>query len=215
MNDIIPQETKQELETQGNSLSARVSGLAITDEKSNTEATLLLKSVREMRVRIEDTFKPAVSAAKKAYDEARGLRDTFLRPVEMAETTLRQKIGVFVQAENKRLADIAAADAKEREKEIRKAERKAERTGAPVVLPPAAAPVATKVASPAGVSHTVRWSAEVLDIKALCKAVADGKVMPELVSANMPALNKMAQLAKDKLNIPGVRAVSTTSTVIR
>lgn len=215
MNDIIPQEVKQELQTQGDGLNAKITGLIIADEKGNTEATLLLKSVKEMRIKIEDTFKPAVSSAKKAYDEARALRDTFLKPVENSEALLRQKIGAFVQAENKRLADIAAAEAKEREKEIRRAERKAERTGAPVVLPPTPAPIVTKVSTPAGVSHTVRWSAEVTDIKALCKAVADGKAMPELVLANMPALNKLAQMAKGNLSIPGVKAVSTTSTVIR
>ena len=46
-------------------------------------------------------------------------------------------------------------------------------------------------------------------------AVADGKVQPECVMPNMPVLNKLAQISKEALNVPGVKAISSTSTVIR
>ena len=52
------------------------------------------------------------------------------------------------------------------------------------------------------------WSAEVTDIKALCRAVADGKASTECVMANMPVLNRMASALKATMNIPGVRAYS-------
>ena len=61
---------------------------------------------------------------------------------------------------------------------------------------------------PTGISTRVNWKAELVDIKALCKAVADGTWPVNLVAANMPALNQMARAAKNNLNIPGVRAIS-------
>jgi hypothetical protein len=52
------------------------------------------------------------------------------------------------------------------------------------------------------------WAAEVIDIKALCLAVATGKASPECVMGNMPELNKMAVALKKTMNIPGVKAYS-------
>jgi hypothetical protein len=213
--EIVSSEKKQELEKQNNSLLEKVEALSIDSEQHNTNATLFLKEIKKMRVNVNDTFKPAVSAAKNAYDEARALRDNFLKPIENAERVIRQKIGLWVQAENKRLTEIAAAEAKAREKEIKKAEKKAEKTGKPIDMPQPIAPIKTKVSTPAGISHTVRWSAEVTDIVALCKAIGAGKVMPELVLPNIPALNKLAQVSKENLNIAGVKAVSTVSTSVR
>jgi hypothetical protein len=211
MNEIITQEVKTELETRNTSLTERVLSLVVSDDKINNEATTLLKSVKEMRTRIEDTFRPAVSDAKKAYDSARGLRDTFLKPVESAEAALRGKISAYVQAENARLEAIAAAEAKKRESEIRKAERKAEKTGQPIVLPTAPAAVAVKVAG----TYMERWTAQVVDLKALCKAVANGTAPTEAIMPNMTFLNRQAISYKGNLQIAGVKPVKTTTAVVR
>jgi len=69
---------------------------------------------------------------------------------------------------------------------------------------PTVAPTFTKTK---GFSSRENWSAEVTDIKALCRAVADGKTAENLVGANMPALNQMARAMKQAFNVPGVRAV--------
>lgn len=49
---------------------------------------------------------------------------------------------------------------------------------------------------------------EITDLKALCLAVATGKVSPESVTANMPVLNRLAVALKGTMNIPGVKAYS-------
>ena len=58
----------------------------------------------------------------------------------------------------------------------------------------------------------------VVDIKALCRAVADGKASTEYVMGlekdrltgivSCPALNKMATALKGTMNVPGVQAMS-------
>ncbi len=62
-----------------------------------------------------------------------------------------------------------------------------------------------------GASIRTYWSAEVIDLKALCKAVAEGKASIAFIEPNMTALNKQAQSLKKEMNIPGVRAVSTSN----
>jgi hypothetical protein len=62
-----------------------------------------------------------------------------------------------------------------------------------------------------GARISTYWSAEVTDIKALCRAVADGKCSTTYVEANMSALNARAKSDMKELNIPGVKAVSRSS----
>ncbi len=52
------------------------------------------------------------------------------------------------------------------------------------------------------------WSAEVNNILELCAAVAAGHVHHSAVMPNQPWLNSAAKTHKDKLNIPGVKAVN-------
>jgi hypothetical protein len=54
------------------------------------------------------------------------------------------------------------------------------------------------------------WHAEVVDLRALCRAVADGRPLA-YIEPNMTALNAQARSLKGELHIPGVKAVSTSS----
>lgn len=73
----------------------------------------------------------------------------------------------------------------------------------------APAPVAQRTYTPvAGLSVRETWSAEVFDMRALARAIADGKQPVSLIDPNMAALNGMARSLKRALSIPGVRAVS-------
>jgi len=61
-----------------------------------------------------------------------------------------------------------------------------------------------------GISYRTTYAAEVYDIRALCRAVADGKIPETYVMANIPALNSMARNLKEAMNpqwnMFGVRA---------
>ena len=84
----------------------------------------------------------------------------------------------------------------------------AEATAAPVVIvapPSRPAPVA------AGIGTKEKWSAQVTDIKLLCRAIAEGKVSTEFVLPNTAALNQMARAQKQTFAVPGCRAVREVS----
>lgn len=67
------------------------------------------------------------------------------------------------------------------------------------------APKAVEVPIAPDVSTRKVWYAEVIDLKALCKAVAEGAAAPESVEPNMPFLNTVARQMKERgSNIPGV-----------
>lgn len=150
-----------------------------------------------------------VSSIKKWQDEQERLR-------RIEQARLEAEARAAAEAERKRREEEAAA--------IRKAEEEAALNAAiaagdddiaplppveayiepaPYIPPPVAAPTYEAVK---GLGITRRWGAEVVDIKKLCRAVADGVVPESYVLPNMPALNSRAQADKQSL-IPGVRAV--------
>jgi hypothetical protein len=89
----------------------------------------------------------------------------------------------------------------------------------------AIADVGTILPAPArveGVSDSRPWIAEVVDLKAICKAIGDGVIplefltpvrgqgeaMVPLVSVNMSVLNHIAKrMGRENLNIPGTRGI--------
>jgi hypothetical protein len=77
----------------------------------------------------------------------------------------------------------------------------------PVYVPPVVLPKATPKLD-GGPVYRETWSAEITDIKALCRAVGVGTASTEFIVGNMPALNKVAIAMKSTMNVPGVRAIS-------
>ena len=75
--------------------------------------------------------------------------------------------------------------------------------------------VAPAVAKVEGVATTTRWRAEVTDLHALVRYVAEHKEWIGLIEAVMPALNSMARSQREALAIPGVVAVKETSLAVR
>ncbi len=91
-----------------------------------------------------------------------------------------------------------------------------------VVTPPAPravfVPPATTTAPPPkveGVAFRDNWSAEVVNLMALVKAVASGAQPITYLQANQTALNQVARALKDQLTIPGVRAKNDRTTSAR
>ncbi|MEN6440511.1 MAG: hypothetical protein ABFD97_18205 [Syntrophobacter sp.] len=187
-------------------------GKAILDEVSEAYDDLI-KSAHKLH-------KDAIAKKAKYYDPA----DKAVRAAKALMSTYDAEQERIRQAEQRRLQE----EARKREEESRLAAAiEAEQAGAaeeaeeiinePVYVAPVVVPKATpKVAG--GPVFQTRWFASVVDIKALCRAVADGKASTEYVMGlekdrvsgviSCPALNKMATALKSTLNVPGVKAMS-------
>lgn len=72
-------------------------------------------------------------------------------------------------------------------------------------------PTETQKVKLQGVVVKTYWSAEVTDLRALCRAIAEGKQPLAYIEANMTALNKQATSLKKEMNIQGVKAVPRDS----
>lgn len=204
--EIITTEEQNQLTAKNNDVVAQANALKIKTEVDNNQATKILKVIKEIRVSIEEKFSVPVKSAKKAYDDARELRDSFLDPLKDCESSLRAKIGEFVLAEQTRREALQAKE----DAKFAKAVEKSETTGKPLTVAPV---VIQQIKGQGSTSFSTSWYAEVVDIKALCRAVAEGLCDPSCVEANMTVLNGMARAIKrDGMIVPGVETRKKTVT---
>jgi anion-transporting ArsA/GET3 family ATPase len=210
------------------SIIEQAKAVRITDTGSYAAAGILWKAIGEMIKEVKDTFDPICEAAFRAHKAATAKRAKYLDPLQAAYKRVKALMADY-DAEQERLR---LEEQRRLEEEARKAEEErllaeaiaaeeaAKANGAtqeeaqaeqiisqPVYVPPVLVPKATPKMQGGPVFREI-WSAQITDMKALCRAVADGKASPECVIGNMPVLNRMAGALKSTLNIPGVRAVS-------
>lgn len=243
MNEITVEQQEQ-IKAETHDLVVRATELIIVTERDNTKAATLTATIKaELKKRkASDLYlktKESKDAAKSAFDS---LEEIMIDPLNEAVKIITPKIGAFVQAENRRRAElqriedarVAALQAKEDAKAA-EAQRKADEAYAakcakaalankptPVAPAPVAAPVIVPqrtiaaVSAPTNTTYRDNWSAKVIDIKALCAAVVAGTVDSMSVKGDGVYLNGLAKLKKIEGEIaPGVIGVKIISTTQR
>lgn len=120
------------------------------------------------------------------------------------------------QAQFKAEEDARLAAAEEAEKRGDKMAAEAIlTTPTPVPPPPPPAPMPEPMpapAAPALAGGVVRWKAEIFDKRAFLRAALDDAELLGTIEVKMAILHQLARAMKNRLNIPGVRAVVEEST---
>lgn len=181
-------------------LTAQAELITITDQETFAAAGVFLRTIKDYLRRVDEVTEPVVKAALAAHRAAVAQRDGLKAPALEAEAAVKRKMAAFEQ-EARRQRALAEARAAE---EARVAAEIARRDGVPMTAPTVTPAKAVEIPKAAGVSFASRWVASVVDMKALVKAVADGKVMMDALQPNLAFLNDLARTQKDKLAIPGV-----------
>lgn len=211
--------------------------ITVRDQPSLEKANDFFLTIKALRKKIADVFDPLIAKAHATHKEALKQKADAEAPLieaerylngqvtaytikqntlrEQEEEMLRQK-AIKQEAERRqkeeieRLAQAAALEASGAKEEadalvaeaIEENEKPFEVHVGPVTIP---------IVKPVGMALKEYWKAEVTDLKALCKAIGDGKCPVLYVEPNMTALNGMARSLKKEMNVPGVKAVSSSS----
>lgn len=199
--------------------------ITIIDQDSYNLAANTLIEIAEIEKQIKAHHTPMKTTAHKAAVAA---EKKFLDPLVTAKSTIKRAISGW-EIEQRKIREEAEREAREKarkeEEEIRLAKAlEAEKAGKSeaevekIIDTPAE--IKVELVKPAfeqssRVKTREYWKAEIVDIKALCQGIADGKVDPECVLPNMPYLNAMARGSKGAMLAPGVKAVKETSIVTR
>lgn len=204
-----------------NDTVAQASAIVVINTETRLMAGDYLKVIKGMQKEVSATFDPIIEKAHLAHKEAVAQKKKYYDPLVMAETSLKNKAIAYdteqerkAREEQERLAAKARAEEERKRKELEERARKAEEAGkaakadelrakseAVRVEVPVVQPQAVKVE---GQATREDWYAEVTDLMALVKAIAEGKAPLTFVEASMPNLNKQAKSMKNTWSYPGV-----------
>jgi DNA repair exonuclease SbcCD ATPase subunit len=216
----VRKDAAHEYEVKSSEITGQIQTLKIIDQASYESAAGLLKTIKDMAKRLEEERKKITSpldVAKKA------VMDLFRSPSEKlseSESKLKSLMLDYQEVQDRIRREQEAKLQREAEKKQRELEdraQKAEESGktekadelrekAAMTVAPTLAPNVQKVE---GLSVRETWSAEVTDMTALVKAVAEGKAPMNFLTVNTTVLNAQARATKDSLSFPGVKFIAT------
>jgi hypothetical protein len=217
-----------DLEREALSWPRHAKEIQIRDQAAYTRAGSLLVDISALEAQIQRHHKPiketafaahkaAVAAEKRLLDpllEAKAILKRGIAEWEIEQERVRQEAEREARAEAARLEqDLRLQQAVLAEEQGATPDAVAEVLETPIPIP---APVITATFERVrGVGTQQRWKAQVVDIRALCRAVAEGRLAETYVEPNMAALNSRARAEKSAMNIPGVKAVPETTVTVR
>lgn len=215
-------DTKQkEIESQAVALKAEAEGFVIVTQGDYNLANEFGRRIKQSMKVIDEYCDPVIDAAHKAHKAALEQKKALYAPFEAAKKIIDQKQIVWYRAEQAR----AAEERRKAEEEARKkAEEEAlaraqelqdmgmneaaeEAISQPVVIEKVTVAEPVKAG---GESFREIWKAEVVDLMALVKSVAEGRQPLAYLEANTVTLNKAAAMFKGTVPIPGVKITSET-----
>ncbi len=201
--------------------------LIIRTDVDRVNAGDLLKGIKALIKEVKADREDERLAARKLMDLIVAGQNRNLRPLEYAETIIKQKVLAYIeleeikrQVEEDRLNSQAKAD--EEERMIKEAED-LEDMGAPEeaqkvldsapVIPPVFVPKTTPKIE--GQHVTTLWKCKEVDFGALVQAVASGKAPIHFLQINQVYANYEVKRLKEKFDTPGLESYTVKSMASR
>ena len=120
----LPALKEEEIERQVPALVDQAAAIIVRDQETLTRANDFSIAVKRLRREIEETFDPIIAAAHRAHKVALDKKKKHLDPVDMAERTVKAKIGSYLD-EQERARKEAERRAWEAEQEKIRAQQEA------------------------------------------------------------------------------------------
>ena len=204
-------ETDTNHEQQAIELKAKYEGLAVVDQPTFLAMEALGLTAKESQKAIENHLKADIDAAHAKHMKLTAIRKRLTAPFKDIAKGAKAKCIAYDQEQERK----AAEEAKRKEDEALKAAEKAEAAGLPQVaekiLEQPAEPKYTRQKT-AGARKN--WKAEITDIPALLKAIAEGhkeisvRLLDKDDLARVLGLGYIARTHHDKVEVPGVKFYS-------
>ena len=220
------------IENEANLVLIKAKSFTIETQQDYDMAAVFIRGVKGLQKKVEETFKPIVSKAHAAWKEAKDQENKHIKPLQEAEEIVK-KVSISwyeeqeriridqerkareeaVAAENKRKAELERQAANHEAKgNTEKAEERRAQAEQVYVAP---VPVTATAVKAEGQSIKENWKAEVTDLMALVKAVAQGRAPIKFLQADMVAINKQARATKNSMNFDGVKFYSENNMAVR
>lgn len=188
-------------------ITCRAIEMMVTNRDEYEQVISFIRDIKALGKEIESTFDPIVQKAHAAWKETTTQRARFLKPLEDAEKTLKNKMAIWTteqerirrEEERKIQAEREKAAAKEREKLAKKAEKTGDTEAAEEIRAQeiAVAPVkledTTKVT---GISYTEVWQFSIEETS---------QIPREYLIPDEKKIGQVVRAMKGNITIPGIK----------
>lgn len=233
---FLPEEERamKILEQRGGPMAAyidTIDGIEVEDNYSHGQVGDVIKQVKQIEKAIEDERKalvgPLNATVKRINAMFKPMKDQCAETIALGKKKLKtyaieqariaeEKRKAAEEEQRKREeAAIAAAVKAEQQGNQEAAETIIDTTAAKAVKIDKTPQIAPSRGNTATVSTTRRWCAEVMDIKALCAAIAAGRMPEDTITVNKRSLNEMAQIVRKEMTEDGIRYYCDIDTAVR
>lgn len=189
----------------------------VIDNKTLLNANDILKAIKGRQKAVKEFFGPLVEAAHKTHKALTSKRKEVETPLVNAETYLKRQVGTYIQEQQRKEREeqerLRQIEIKKQEEAQLLAAKQAEDAGdnelaetiveEEVYVPPPV--VESSVPKLKNISMREAWKCEVVDLMALCKAVAAGTVPIQAIQANTVFLGQQVRSLQTSFRVPGVR----------
>ncbi len=175
------------IEQQTLDVAALADVLVVTTKEENEVGNSYLKVLKNIRDEISKEFDGNIDSADTTLKGLRAQKDKYAGPIKKAEVLIKQKMGMFLAEQAKKLQEAQA-----------KIDEDAKKTGLPTVK--------LAMEKPKGQVVKDNWHAVV---------VAKSKIPLEYLEPNMQMLNGIARATKAPSKIPGVEFKKEISVTTR
>ena len=218
---------EQEIQAQLPELATKEAAIQVVDAASYTSAAAEVKVAKQFQKNIKDFFAPLKQKAHEAHKAITQKEKETLKPVEDFCKKIQQKM-ISWQSEQDRIRREEEAMLREEQRKLEEEARLAEAAEAEAagdtelaqdILEEEieVAPVMVQDNTPkvSGLFTRETWKAEVTDMGALVKYVAENPAWFHLLTVNTKELNSLAKSQKSAMAIPGVRAFAEKTMVTK
>lgn len=207
----MEENSTKEVSTRALTIIEQANVLTVKDGKDYVEAGVLWKAIKELKDKVNETFKPIIEKAHAAHKEALAQKAKIFDPLEMAGRLVKgimekynREQEAIKQAKERRLREIARKEEEERRlREAIEAEANGEKDISeaileePIYVPPII--IEKEVPKVSGIVFREIWDFEIVD----------EKLIPfEYLQPNMIKIGSVVRSLKSATNIPGIRAFS-------
>jgi hypothetical protein len=209
------------LDAKTNTLVVNAQAIMIANDETYAVGGDYLQMLRSLKQEIDNTFDDSIRAAHATHKTIIAARDKHRKPVLDAEGIIKNKMGEYHRIQERKLKEeenhLKEMACKEEELDRHQRAEALIEQGRPEealklldepVEPPPVIMHKTTAPKIKGIQTKEVVKAEVTDLMVLIKAVAAGEAPENLIQANMPAVNKMAQALGKSMKVPGIRVYS-------
>jgi len=184
--------------------------LVIETEEQATEASEMVKKLKELESEIRASFDPVIDKAYKAHKEAIAQRDEHLKPVLEAQKKIKDCLSKWKEKEElKRLQEaMRIAEEKRKEEEEKRLQQaellekmgETEKANEILEQPIFCAPETEKI-KVEGISFAEIWTYEIIN---------EAEIPREYLMPDEKKINSVVKAMKNNIEIPGIKIFKKT-----